>query len=166
MLDKTKKLGKLMQWLIDSIYKPGEATEPRRLTVEDFFVYGVSYYEDNIHKLACPNPDWKKRAATLIKEGKAGKRIFRYNYVNRPVKLIEDPECPLGPDTVQVFIAGEQVGCINFCDNIKVKNILNNREIKSISGFIGGGDYKIVQEDGTVDKSSNRFTVNIRIKYI
>ena len=167
MAEKTKKSGKFIQWLIDSIYKPKpEEPQPRTLTVEDFFVYGISYYEENIEKLACQNPDWKKHAATIVKEGKTEKRIFRHNYINKPVKLIEDPNSSVDPNTVKVFIAGEIIGYINFGDNIKVKNILSNREIKSISGFIGGGDYKIVHQDGSVDKGYNRLNANIRIKYV
>lgn len=167
MAEETKKSGKFLQWLFDSIYKPKpEVSQPRTLTVEDFYVSGISYYEENIKKLACQNPDWKKHAATIVKEGKAEKRIFRHNYVNKPVKLVEDPNSSVDQNTVQVFIAGEIIGYINFSDNIKVKNIINNREIKSISGFIGGGDYKIVHEDGNVDKGRNKFNANIRIKYI
>ena len=167
MAEGKKGFNKFVNWLIDSIYKTKDKEPQRRiLTEEDFFAAGVSYYNSNINKLACPNPDWKKRASTIVKEGKAGKRIFRYNYVNRPVKLIEEPNNPNDPNAVAVMFAGEIVGYISRMDNVKVKNILANREIISLSGFISGGDYKVVLEDGSVEKDNNHFKVTVRIKYI
>ena len=146
--------------------KKTHSPKKRTLTEEDFSAVGVYYYESNIKKLACANPEWKKKAAEIIKEGKAGKRIFKNNYVNKPVKLIEEPNNRHDPNAVAVIIAGELVGYISREDNVKVKGILKNREIISLSGFFGGGDYKTVHDDGTIFKDSKGFTVNVRIKYI
>ncbi len=140
--------------------------EKRTLTEEDFRAVGVSYYEANIRKLACRNPDWSKTAAQLLKAGKGGKRIFKDNYVNRPVKLVEEPDNPHDPNAVAVMVAGELVGYISREENARVRNILHSREIISLSGFIGGGEFKIIAEDGSIFKDKNGFNVNIRIKYI
>ena len=162
------KLSKFIEWitnLIDSVDEE-DLNIKRVLTQDDFKGAGVHYYESNIDKLATPNPDWKKRTATIINEGKAGKRIFKNNYVNRPVKLVEEPDNPNDRNAVAIVIAGELVGYISRDDNVKVKGILKKREIKSISGFIGGGEYKIVSEDGTVWKDKKGHNVTVRIKYI
>ena len=138
----------------------------RTLTVEDIHAVGVSYYEDNIRKLAYNNPDWNLSAAKIVSEGKAGKRIFRYNYVNRPVKLQFEPENPHDKHAIAILIAGELVGYVSKDENVHVKDILQNHEVKSISGFIGGGEYKVVSENKGIMKSENGFSVNVRIKYI
>ena len=140
--------------------------EDRTLIEESFHAVGVSYYENNIRKLACSNPDWKLSAAQLLDNGKAGKRVFKHNYINKPVKLIEEIDNPHDENAVAVVIAGELVGYISREDNIHVKDILQNHEIKALSGFIGGGEYKIIDEDGDFVKDVLGFSVNIRMKYI
>lgn len=145
---------------------PKALSASRTLTEETFHAVGVSYYENNIRKLACPNSDWALSAAKIIEDGKAGKRIFRHNYVNRPVKLLPEPKNAHDKNAVAVIIAGELVGYISREDNVHVKDILENHEIKSLSGFIGGGEYKIICEDGNISKNENGFSVNVRIKYI
>lgn len=138
----------------------------RALKEETFNAVGISYYEDNIRKLACNNPDWKLSAAQVINSGKAGKKIFKYYYVNKPVNLQEEPENPHDKNAIAVIIAGELVGYISREDNLHIKDILNNHEIKSLSSFIAGGEFKVVNEDGDISKNEFGFSVNIRIKYI
>lgn len=149
------------------IRKPAKQLPAARLlTEETFHAAGVSYYENNIRKLACTNPDWQLSAEQISSSGKAEKRIYRHNYVNRPVKLVPQPDNEHDPNAVAVIIAGELVGYISREDNLHVKGIIENRGIKSLSGFIGGGEYKIVHEDGSITKNECGFSVNIRIKYI
>ena len=145
---------------------PQPAEDICTLKEETFHAAGVSYYEANIRKLACSNPDWSASITRIIKEGKAGKRIYKANYINKPVKLVPEPKNPHDKNAIAVVIAGELVGYISREDNLHVKDILDNREIKSLSAFIGGGEYKIVGEDGDVVRGEYGFSVNVRIKYI
>jgi len=138
----------------------------RVLSEETFHAAGVSYYENNIRKLACNNPDWQMSSSQILSSGRAGKRIFKHNFINKPVKLQEEPNNPHDKNAVAVIIAGELVGYLSREDNLHVKEILNKREIKSLSGFIGGGEYKVVDESGAVTKDNLGFSVNVRIKYI
>ena len=138
----------------------------RTLIEENFSAVGVHYYESNIQKLACQNPDWKLSAAKIIESGKAEKKIFRYNYINKPVKLQPEPNNQHDKNAVAVIIAGELVGYISREENVHVKTILQRREVKSISGFIGGGEYKVISKNKDVSKFDCSCTVNIRIKYI
>ena len=154
--------------LVKSLKKaaPEALSEKRTLTEETFHAVGVTYYENNIHQLARLNPEWKKTTATIIKEGKAGKRIFKNNYINRPVELIAEPGNPHDPNAVAVHFAGKLVGYISREENQRVRAILEGREIVSISGFIGGGAYKIVKENGETFSDVKGFSVSIRINYI
>lgn len=168
----SREPSKFMQWLSKLIPQTNGVSnltpseQKRTLKEEDFQAVGVHYYKSNINKLACSNPEWKKSAAQIAKDGRAGKRIFRYNYVNKPVKLQEEPDNPHDSNAVAVIIAGELVGYISREENIKVKQILKNREIISLSAFIKGGDYKVIEDDGTTFKDSKGLSVNVRIKYI
>lgn len=138
----------------------------RTLKEENFHAVGVSYYEANIRKLANPNPEWLAPVSQVINSGKAGKRIYEANYINKPVRLIHEPDNIHDRNAIAVVIAEELVGYISREDNIHVKDILDNCEIISLSGFIGGGNYKIISESGDVVKGEYSYSVNIRIRYI
>ena len=137
----------------------------RQLTEETFHAVGESYYENNIRKLAYPNPKWARPAATVVEEGDAGKRIFKYYYGNKPVELKPENN-PHDKNAVAVYIAGELVGYISREENLHVRDILKHREVVSISGFIGGGDYKVVSETFDTISGELGFSVTVRIKYI
>lgn len=150
-------------------YISGKSREPdhsRTLHEETFHAVGIGYYESNIGKLACVNPNWNLSATKLVSEGKVGKKIFHYNYINKPIKLVPEPENIHDKNAISVYIAGELVGYISREDNLHVHDILDNHKIIFISGFIGGGEYKIVSENKDVFQSNLDFTVNIRIGYI
>lgn len=138
----------------------------RTLKKEDFEVAGTYYYMDNINKLATCNPDWKSTCKTLENKGLARKKIYRYTYVNKPVKLIEEPKNPNDKNAVKVIIAGEHVGYISREDNKHVKEILKKGEIKYISAFFSGGQYKIVTSDHKIEKDEDVLWIRIRIAYI
>lgn len=140
-------------------------TNQTTLKTEDFCVVGVNYYTENLHKLACANPDWKNTIATIIKNDKANTKIFRYSYINKPVKLIEEPNNKHDRNAVQVIIAGELVGYISRDYNVHVKEILKKKNIKYISSFISGGQYKIILNDKTMIKDEQQISINVRIAY-
>lgn len=132
-------------------------------TIEKFYVAGVQYYTDNINKLAVRNPDWKMTAAQLTKAGKD--KVFRYNYINKPAKLIPEPQNKHDRNAIMVMVAGEKVGYISQEDNVHVLQILKKCKIKFISSFIGGGQYKIVLEDGSMSHLENDLKISIKIGY-
>ena len=145
---------------------PNALPEKRTLTDEEFRAVGVNYYEKNIRKLACSNPEWKKNAAQIIEAGRAGKRIYKNNYVNRPVKLLQEPDNPHDPNAVAVQVAGELVGYISREDNGRVNEILNSRDVIEISGFIGGGEYKVITENEETIQDKHGLNVTVYVKYI
>lgn len=160
-------------WIIDSVLlilgfiKANAPANPNReLITENFQATGVNYYTENIGKLACRNDDWKLNTSQIISHGKQGKRIFRYNYINKPVKLVPEPNNEHDKNAVAVIIAGELVGYISRSENLHVLDVLNNREVKYISAFIGGGQYKIVDEAKQLHHFEDSIHVNIRIGYV
>lgn len=132
---------------------------------ETFYGVGVEHYLENIHKLAVPNPDWRKRGNTLAAEGKCMQKIFRYSYVNRPVKLIAETNNPYDKNAVMIQIAGEKVGYIPHDDAKHVREILSKHDVKFISSFISGGQYKVVSENGDAVKMEKYIQVRIKIGY-
>lgn len=136
------------------------------LITETFSLPGVQYYSDRIDKLRIDNPAWKYTAATAAANGMIDKPIYRHNYVNKPVKLIPDPNNPHDKNAVAVYFAGELVGYISRDDNQHVLDILTTKNIKYISGFIGGGEYKVISSDSQTTKGTAHHTVRVKISYV
>lgn len=132
----------------------------RELKKEIFVVVGTNYQEENIKKIRTLNPEYRK------KEYDGFVKIYKYNYMNKPVKLIPEPKNKHDKNAVQVFIAGELVGYISREDNVHVKDILNNHEVKYISSRVTGGDYRIVHPDGTDLAFSDSVKIKISIGYV
>lgn len=140
--------------------------EPRTLKTEEYIVAGTNYYEGNIKKLATSNNEYKSKAKTIIENGNAEKKIFQYDFINKPVKLIPEPKNKHDKNAVQVVIAGELVGYISKEENVHVKNILSKHEIKYISAFISGGKYKIVSLNEDILKGEYNIKIQIKIGYV
>ncbi len=144
---------------------PDSTKETSSFTEEVFEVVGTYYYLENIGKLATRNPDWRKQGKTLAAQGHAGRRVYRYKYINKPVKLIQENKNPHDHNAVMVQIAGEKVGYISADEAVHVRTILNKHSVKFISAFIGGGDYKEVFSDGTFQKYEDDPFINVKIGY-
>ena len=67
----TGLLGKLAKPILDKYQEARPQQGDRTLKEETFDIAGVSYYLDNLQKLACANPDYRKRGKTLAEEGQA-----------------------------------------------------------------------------------------------
>jgi len=152
--------------LFDFFRKKAEMPQARTLKTEIFSIAGVQYCEDNVKKLACCNPDWKLTAKQIKEKGKANQRIFRYYFINKPVKLEPEPSNKHDKNAILVIVAGEKVGYISRADNVHVKEILKKREIKYITCFIGGGKYKTINDDGTILRNEESITVKVKIAYV
>lgn len=161
----------LLDILKKSIFKDALNDEPvvgknREYKEELFTVAGTDYYLKNIQKLACKNKDYGKKTKTLCDEGKAMCKIYKYNFTHKPVKLIPEPKNPHDKNAIVVQIAGEKVGHIYAEDNIHVNKILKKHDVKFISGFVGGGEYKVVSLSGDVEKLSERIYARVKIGYV
>ena len=152
--------------LLDLFKRHKIIEQDRTLKTEIFPVAGVPYYEENIKKLAYCNPDWKLTGSQIKKNEKGNQKIFRYYFVNKPVKLVPEPSNEHDKNAVIVFVAGEKVGYISRTDNIHVKEILKKHEIKYITCFVGGGMYKIVSENGNISRDEEDLHIKVKIAYV
>lgn len=141
----------------------GQITDDSGFAVDSFQLAGVNYYTANIKKLANLNPQWKLTTAQHLANGKAGRKVYKYNFTNTPVKLVPEPKNPHDKNAIAVHIAGQLVGYISRAQNVYVKKLLKSHRIKYISGFIGGGEYKYISPDGSTAHGDDALSVNIRI---
>ena len=126
---------------------------------------GTGYYESSFQMLAQENPAWKKTAKEIVEFGNVNHRIYRYNYVNSPVILLHELNNPNDKNALAIHVAGNVVGYVSREENTFVLGLLKGNRIKSISCFIGGGEYKAVSTDGSTSKFETANSVSIRIQY-
>ncbi len=126
-----------------------EFAENHELKKEKYEAAGTRYYQENLKKLACKNPDWSKNTATLKLENKLHEKIYRYNFINKPVKLIPEPTNEHSKNAIMITVAGEKVGYVFEAETEHIKDVLENHNVKYISAFVHGGEYKVVGEEST-----------------
>lgn len=133
----------------------------RTLKTESFCVVGVCYYFDNLKKISCLNPDYKRKPQS----GETGK-IFHYQYINKPVKLISEPNNQHDKNAIMVIIAGELVGYVPADQCVHIRGVLTSREVKYLSAFISGGEYKFLNNGKIVFKDEDPISIKIKIGYV
>lgn len=138
----------------------------RSFQEKTYYVVGTQYYLGAISSLARVNPDWKKSGAVLASEGKVMEKIFKTNYINKPVKLVPEPQNKHDKNAIKVIISGKTVGYISREDNRKVKRILTQHDVKFISSFISGGPYKVVSENGDAVTVEKQLSIHVKIGYV
>lgn len=139
--------------------------QDREFKKEVYPVRGAHYFTENIMKLAVRNEEWQATKETLKSKCGLPARVFRYNFINKPVKLVPDPKNKHDKNAVMVIIAGEQVGYIPAESAVHVKDIIENHSVKYISSFISGGDYKVVAENDTT-KLHDDVSIKVSIGYV
>lgn len=144
---------------------PEAASSGSKLMKEDFPVVGVIYHQDSIKLISCINADWKLSGKQAIDAGLASKKIFHYSYINKPVKLIPEPNNSKDRNAISVYIAGEKVGYISREDNVHVGQILRQRSIKYITASVKGGEYKVVSMKGDFIRVDEYVRITVRIAY-
>lgn len=145
--------------------RPEIVSGDRTLKKETFAVVGVPYHIDDVMKLAVSNPDWRKNTATIKKEHDLPIRIYRYTFINKPIKLIPENKNEYDKNAVMVIIAGEHVGYIAPGSSAHVRSILAHAEIKYVTARIKGGDFKDVAEHD-VTKADTPISIRISMGYV
>ena len=145
---------------------PGKFSEKPPLKKETFYLTGVSYYEKNILKLVETNPMWSFSPDQIRSKGLDCNIVYRYRYTVKPVQLVEEPKNPNDKNAVAAYMSGQLIGYIKREDNAHIKHVKNHSTVKSISGHITGGEYKIIYDDGNMEHNSKSFSVKIEIEYI
>ena len=145
--------------------KPTTLPADRMLHKETFRVIGIGYHEADIKRLATPRPEYRTSAKKILAEGKAGEKIYHYEYVTKPVDIVPDPKSETRYSSLKVVIAGQVVGYIKEDDILHVTEILQYASIKYLLASVTGGEYKIVRESGSVAKWDDGVKISLSIGY-
>ncbi len=131
-----------------------------------YYLAGVSYYQNNVSKIAIPNPAWNYRKDDILSHGLGGSIIYRYKRTNKVAELRDEPTNTHDKNAIAVYMDNLLVGYIKHEDIGQLNNIRKRHSVKSVIGCITGGDYKISSEDGSTSKDSRYFSISIDVEYV
>lgn len=138
-----------------------------------YHVTGLSYYQDNILRLAVENTDYLMSRKTLVEDMRTNERIWKYEFYPLKVELVPDPDNPHDKNAIMVVVDGEHIGYIKKGSCSHLLKVISEGRIQSISCDIGGGPYKYISEDYdedldkdvyTMHKDSRPYSATLRIK--
>lgn len=128
-------------------------------TTETFRVVGLSSHTEALKRLAKLNPDWNLTPDAIADSGRAGQKIYKLKFINKPVELRPDS------DSVTVVISGQEIGSIRPEDCAHVKDILDNYDVQNLVCGIWGGQYKTVDDFYDVTTQQQGIAATVRIVY-
>lgn len=135
--------------------------EPQeQITLKTFRVAGVSYHTKDVMKLSRLAPEWKMTDKEIA-EKYPGQKIYKYAFINSPVRLVPEPKNKTDKNAVMVMIKNCLVGYVPKEQALEVKKLLI-QNIK-ISAEIVGGEYKIVSLNGDAVTITDHVSIKITI---
>ncbi|MBR1815849.1 MAG: hypothetical protein IJ763_04025 [Lachnospiraceae bacterium] len=142
-----------------------DKTEPVYEKKETFKVVGIDHYTQDIERLKRINPLYRCEPSLIQKTTYVNTKIFKYYFTNFPVKLVEEPKNEHDKNAIKVLISGRHVGYIAREDCLHIKKIMAEYPKYFVDSFIGGGDYKIIESNGSVFDNDYKISINITIYY-
>lgn len=142
-------------------------TTDSELKTKLFYIVGAVYHKDSFRSLARENPDWSLTPEELLAQERELEGIPKYNYVDKPVKLILDLSGEHVEAGVMATVAGKVIGYFNSDDDGVVVDIIENHNVKSIKALLYGGPFKSVFYDGSINviEQEEGYKARIEISY-
>lgn len=122
-------------------------------------IAGTSYRQNEIKSLGSENFEYQMSKSEIIDCGMEDTKIFELEFDANRVELIEEPDNEYDPKAVKVVIDGAHVGYIKKGSCSRIKKLLKDDKIASISANIFGGKYKLVYSDYDYDKDKDIYTL-------
>lgn len=141
--------------------------------VKVYHVTGLSYYQDNILRLAVENSDYLISKKTLVEDMRTNERIWKYEFYPLKVELVPEPDNPHDKNAIMVVVDSEHIGYVKKGSCSHLLKVIREGRIQSISCDISGGPYKYISEDYdedldkdvyTMSKDSRPYSATLRIK--
>lgn len=138
--------------------QPEEPPKPE-FEEKKYIVAGVEYYLDALKKMMEPNELYNYKKQELIDICKTDELIYKYTIEDIAVELVPEPDNPHDPKAIKVLINGTHVGYIPARRCAHLLRKINNGQVENIEAVVGGGRYKVVNEDYDVMKDKSKYTM-------
>ena len=124
--------------------------DPAELKIgKTFRAAEVNHYLSSIQSLAIENPDYQLSESEIIDNYLTDKKIWKYDFKPKDVRLqlVES-------NSIGIFVGEKQIGCMKNSDCPSLIDAVRNNSVEVVYCTIGGGPYKMVQEDIVTGKYS------------
>ena len=126
---------------------------------KSYRVAGVTYYEDNIMRLAIENPEYEYSKKEFVDNDLVGERVYKYDFDPCKVELQPEPDNPKDPNAIKVIVDGEHIGYIIEGSCSHLLKVISRGGISCIKCEMGGGPYKYVSEDYDDEKDEEVYNL-------
>lgn len=125
-------------------------------------VHGISFREKAVLSILVENYEFDMSKKEIKDEGLDGQKIFKYDSVTEPAKLVPEPDNPEDPNAIAVYVEDKHIGYIAKGMTKRIQNLIDGDKIESIQAEIGGGPYRVVYDDGT-ERDTMPFWCSLKI---
>lgn len=134
--------------------------------IEKHHVAGVTFEnrQQKIEQMGFQNEDYYLSKQEFIDSFSEYEKVYAIDFDPIKVDLVEEPDNPHDPNAIKVIVDGVHVGYIKSGSCAHVKKLLHSDSIISIKAEIGGGNYKYLSEEETIEKDSSNFFVTLHVK--
>lgn len=134
---------------------------PEKITVK---VVGTEYRNlESILSLVTPNPDYQLDKRAMVNKYPDGNVVYEYIFQEQEASFEFEPTNEYDPNAIKVVIRGIHVGYVKKGSCSRIRNLINQGEIESISAKITGGNnnelYRDI-DDGEMSLSDFVFSKN------
>lgn len=138
----------------------------RHVETVSFKVAGISNYGEAIKALSeGQENDWFTATKKELKENyMLDEKIYQYDFAIRKTELLPEPDNPHDKNAIKVMMDQELVGYVPKTKCKAIKEILDTKEIKLMTGEIYGGKYKCVSDDD-IEKGETEYGAMVQIVY-
>lgn len=112
-------------------------------------VAGISNYTKNVMALACENDDFSMSKSEILECGYEDEKIYKYAFYPIKAEVVPEPENEFDPKAIKVIVDGQHIGYIKKGSCAHLHKVMRENRLGQIRCEMGGGPYKIVDEDGT-----------------
>lgn len=118
-----------------------------RKVTNTYHVAGINFYQRNVEELAEDNEEYSYSKKDILDYGLEDEKIYRYEFHPSDVQLEPEPDNEHDKNAVKVIVDGYQIGYIKKGSAVHILKQINAEQIVSIRAEIGGGPWKILEEE-------------------
>ncbi len=122
--------------------------------------------EEGMLKTLRLDKDFDLSTQDLIEKGYAGKKVYRFQPTYKyGIKLVPEPKNEYDKNAVMITLNGTKIGYIPREDAPRIKTLLKQGKIKSVTFRVTGGPMRKIFEDGTSMANCYEYDPKITITY-
>jgi len=134
---------------------PTPTSKPRKHKTESHKVAGVSFKQKEIQSIGTRNNDYDLSASEFKDSFEPWEKVYQYEFDLAAAELVpEEHNVATGNYAIKVMADNVHIGYIKSGSVSHVRKLIENDAIQSVDVEIKGGKYKMLDEDGDIQRES------------